>query len=208
MRSTQDVLEAHHVVIASLHQHNSSIIVKSIHIKKTTNLVGHLYIGPWKGAWGLEAIVDDFYVCASARECAFVYMSTRSWHRSAGALSSRRVYFKSRCVCVCLRDALGGVWATAVSDLCSVQITHQLECLLLFFKCPSPLLPSSVFCFPIQPSAPSAKDPRGAVVGDKLAGLPPDRWVLWQLPGGTSCCPDHVLRSLWVRKHVKNKEQG
>lgn len=64
-------------------------------------------------------------------------------------------------------------------------------------------------CFPpflFQPTAPPAKDPWGALVRDRLPGLPLDRWVLWQLPGGKSSCPGYVLRPLWVRKYLE-KEQ-
>lgn len=110
-------------------------------------------------------------VCASARKYAFVYICVDSFlalqHR---ALSSRRVYFGPD---ACLCDTLGGVWATAASDLCSIQITHQLEC-LCFLNVPHLCCPCCL-CFLIQPSAPPAKDPRGAVVRDRLASLPPDR---------------------------------
>lgn len=61
--------------------------------------------------------------------------------------------------------------------------------------------------FLFQPSSPPAKDPWGAVVRDWLPRLPPDRWVVWQLPGGTPCIPGYVLRPLWVRKQTK-KEHG
>lgn len=43
------------------------------------------------------------------------------------------------------------------------------------------------------------------MVGVWLSSLPPDWWVLRQLPGGTSCSTDHVLRPLWVTQQVGNR---
>lgn len=57
-----------------------------------------------------------------------------------------------------------------------------------------------LFHFLFQPSGPAAKDPRGALVGVGLLGLPSDWWVLRRVSGGTPSCPGHVLCPLWVRK--------
>lgn len=123
----------------------------------------------------------------------------------------------SSCVCVCF-DTLGWsvgyscVWFFSFSLLYTytyfVHTEYRPSGFNLLCKMGPGPFPYAVFPVVLQPSAPAAKDSGGAVVGDGLAGLPPDRWVLWQLPGGTSCSPGHVLCPLWVIQHVQNKTKG
>lgn len=132
-------------------------------------------------------------------------------------LSSRWGRLVHVCVFVCF-DTLGWsvgyscVWFFSFSLLYTytyfVHTEYRPSGFNLLCKMGPGPFPYAVFPVVLQPSAPAAKDSGGAVVGDGLAGLPPDRWVLWQLPGGTSCSPGHVLCPLWVIQHVQNKTKG
>lgn len=71
---------------------------------------------------------------------------------------------QSTCVCVCTcnaclseSDILGGVWVTSVSDVYSIQITHQMGC-VCFLNVPHLCCPC---CLPLlfSPQPPQPKTP-------------------------------------------------
>lgn len=106
-------------------------------------------LGSGQSVWWWEKIAEGecvyvrlsfffkWLLCAGSVHL-FICVSTRSWHCSTVLRHQGGAASVQMCVYVC--DILGGVWAAAVSDFCSIQITRQLErvCIL---KCLSPPLP-------------------------------------------------------------------
>lgn len=102
------------------------------------------------------------FVCVCVHTSAgnvhlFISVSTRSWHRSTALRHQGGAASVQMCVYVC--DVLGGVWATAVSHFCSMQITVPAGmCLLFKMSLTSVALAVSPSCFSPQPPQPKTPE--------------------------------------------------